>query len=424
MFFCRPLSTSKRFSVSRKIDDTFSFTLFEKADNVDSAQWTSICGPDHVFFNLRFLALIEHGTHAHLQCRYAIIYHRHQPCGIMYFQVTDFNAGVFGDLLNHEVNDLTKTRRNLFRRYIQANRHEVLMRLFTCGNNLVSGQYGMMNNDLVDEETFNCLALEITRVVSKEEKLRGTISAVLLKDFRQPLTPLKSMVEEKFQPFNVEPNMLVEIPQGVSGLNEYISLFSKKYRNRAKKILEASSSLRHIHLDYEGIKTHEKEIYSLYEQLFEKAKFKLIKLPLNYFSEMKKIFGQRFILRISRLEEKIVSFYSCILMEDDTLEAHYVGLNYEKNPEFDLYQNILYALIQEALRHQLSRVNLGRTAAEIKSTVGARPEELICYIRPQNLISGMMQKPFIQFLQPGQWIRRNPFSEEKQTAPEIQFGKK
>jgi hypothetical protein len=59
-----------------------------------------------------------------------------------------------------------------------------------------------------------------------------------------------------------------------------------------------------------------------------------------------------------------------------------------------------------------TKVNLGRTASEIKTTVGAKPHELLCYIKPQNTVSKLILKPFMQFLQPTEWIPRNPFKEE------------
>ena len=59
-----------------------------------------------------------------------------------------------------------------------------------------------------------------------------------------------------------------------------------------------------------------------------------------------------------------------------------------------------------------SKINLGRTASEIKTTVGAKAHELLCYIKPQNAVSKLILKPFMQFLQPTEWIPRNPFKEE------------
>ena len=69
-------------------------------------------------------------------------------------------------------------------------------------------------------------------------------------------------------------------------------------------------------------------------------------------------------------------------------------------------------MIDCAIINKKQQVNLGRTAAEIKTTVGAKAQDLICYIKPQNTISKIIQKPFISFLQPSEWVARNPFKEE------------
>ena len=41
--------------------------------------------------------------------------------------------------------DTLKSKRlKIFENYLGANKDEILMRLFTCGNNLVSGEYGFL----------------------------------------------------------------------------------------------------------------------------------------------------------------------------------------------------------------------------------------------------------------------------------------
>lgn len=87
-------------------------------------------------------------------------------------------------------------------------------------------------------------------------------------------------------------------------------------------------------------------------------------------------------------------------------------MDYELNKELELYQNILYHFIEVAILKNKKTVNLGRTAGEIKSTVGAKVQELTCYVKPQNTVSKVILRPFISFLQPGEWIPRNPFKEE------------
>jgi len=410
--FCKPVSSKKRFLPFRKINEDFSFTLFENAEAILTADWEAITHKQTTFLEKEYLKIVERGQHTRLTCRYVIVYYHQKPCGIIYFQVVDFKAEVFGDILSQQVETLKSKRLNLFERYIDSNKNEVLLRLFTCGNNLASGEYGFLFDKKIKEADANELLLEITDLISKEEKLRGTISAILLKDFEKPLRPTDLFSSEKYSQFFVEPNLIVHIPPAVTSISEYIELFSKKYRNRAKGIFKNAASLDIRELSEAEIKLHEKSMYSLYEEIFANAKFKLIKLPENYFSAVKTIYPTRFTITGFFQENKLIAFASSFVMEDGSLEAHYIGFDYTLNNQFDLYQNILYKMISEGIKHKLTKVNLGRTAAEIKATVGAKAENLICYIKPQNTISRIIQKPFISFLQPAEWIPRNPFKEE------------
>ena len=410
--FCKPISSKKRFAPLRKLNDEFAFTLFEHAKLILQEDWDLITQKQTIFLERGYLKVIESCTNSLLKSRYVIVYSNKKPCGIIYFQAVDFKAEIFGDLLIKQVDNIKSTRLKLFENYIGANKDEVLMRLFTCGNNLVSGEYGFLFSKSVKEELCNKLVLEITDVIGQEEKLSGAISAVLLKDFTTKLEPQNYFEEQNYTDFFVEPNLVVDIPENVKTLNEYIALFSKKYRNRAKSILKTGALLEKKNFTFDEIKRIEKDIYKLYESVYEKAKFKLLKLPVNYFSEVKKCFEKEFFVSGFYLNGKLVAFTSHFLMKEECLEAHYIGFDYDLNHEYDLYQNILYSNISAAIENGKTKVNLGRTAAEIKTTVGARAVDLICYTKPQNTISKLILKPFIGFLQPGEWTPRNPFKEE------------
>ncbi len=109
---------------------------------------------------------------------------------------------------------------------------------------------------------------------------------------------------------------------------------------------------------------------------------------------------------------ELIAFSSWFVMPDNSIEAHYIGMDYELNTKWELYQNILYSFIEIAIATGKEKVNLGRTAAEIKTTVGAKAHELTCYLQPQNTVSKFIAKPFIEFLKPKEWVPRNPFKEE------------
>jgi hypothetical protein len=412
MLFCKPIRNKSRYKPLRQIDQTFSFTEFEKASLINSKDWNAVIG-DSIFFNIDYLKLIEKCTHVDLKCRYVIIYKKGIPCGIIYFQLTDFKANVFGDLLQNEIDEIKSHRLKLFEKYIQSKEeHDVLFRMLTCGNNLISGEYGFLKNNHIDRSDFYKVLCALVKTISSEENLRGKISALLIKDFYKAVPEIEKNESFKGESFSVEPNLIVDIPKDIESLDAYFQLFSKKYRNRAKGILKFRNGFSIKELSLEEITAANDEMFTLYQNIYDKAKFKLLQLPANYFSEVKKIFNDQFHVKGFYVNEKLVAFSSWFQMPDNSIEAHYIGLNYEVNEQMELYQNILYDFVELAIINKNDHVNLGRTAAEIKTTIGAKAHDLICYIQPQNTVSKLIVKPFIEFLSPKDWIPRNPFKEE------------
>ena len=125
---------------------------------------------------------------------------------------------------------------------------------------------------------------------------------------------------------------------------------------------------------------------------------------------MKKVLGDKFNFTAYYHDQKLIGFKTTFILEHE-IEAHFIGLDYSINKELDLYQNILYDYVKEAIENSSKKLLLGRTASEIKSTVWAEALELTCYIRHRNPLSNRIIKPFVDYLKPSEWIPRNPFKE-------------
>ena len=65
--------------------------------------------------------------------------------------------------------------------------------------------------------------------------------------------------------------MIIDLPKEVTSLTDYLAHFSKKYRNRAKHILQASAPLRKQRLSKEDIVKYNDVLYALYLQVFNQA---------------------------------------------------------------------------------------------------------------------------------------------------------
>jgi hypothetical protein len=410
--FCRPLRDKSRYKPHRHINSEFTFTEFEYAHLIPQKDWCQVINDEDIFFNTSYLSVIEKSSNSDLKCRYIIFYKNSKPCGIAYFQLIDFKASVFGELLQQEVEQLQSKRMQLFEKYIQTKEKEdVLLRLMTCGNNLISGEYGYKKTAEVEEELFVKLLCTVIKTLSAEDGLKVRLSAVLLKDFYKPVDFFEDKQNFKGLSFTVEPNMMIDLPEGLKKLDDYIAMFSKKYRNRAKAILKHREKIVFKTFDITNIQEQQQNINRLYVNIYGRAKFKLLMLPEQYFTEAKIIFGDKFFLKALFVDNTMVAFMSGFYLHNGTLEAHYIGMDYQANEANELYQNMLYEFIRTAIEKGCARINLGRTAAEIKSTVGAKAQDLVCYVQPQNTLSKLIVNPFIEFLKPKAWISRNPFKD-------------
>lgn len=408
--FCDKFKQRNNFKPHRKIFSFYTFSCFEEIDNVPEEDWNQ--GTDHknIFLSYQYLKVLDQQKTDRFKFRYVIVYNRKKPMGVVYFQINDFSASLFGELVEKQIAELKSKRASLFQKYIEHNEDETVMRLVTCGNNFISGEHGFFIGANNKKTTFRILE-HIINCISRAEKLRGKISAILVKDFyAEGFGDKDCWYCTKFIHFNVEPNMIIELPMGLVTISDYLGHFSKKYRNRAKHIFQASSSLEKKRLTPDEILKYNDRLYALYLQVFNQADFGLVHIESHYFKSIAKHYNSNFYIDAWFKDEALISFASGFYLETE-IEAHYVGFDYSLNREYELYQTILYSYIEEAISLKKKRINLGRTASEIKTTVGAKAHELICYIKPQNAVSKLILKPFMQFLQPSEWVPRNPFKE-------------
>jgi hypothetical protein len=228
---------------NRKLFSSYTFTCFEDINLVPVNDWTKALNNKNVFLSHSYLSVLHKEKTDHFRFRYVIVYNRKDPIGVVYFQINDFSASLFGELIEKQISELKSKRASVFQRYIEHNENETIMRLVTCGNNFISGEHGFYLDVNSKKTTFKIVE-GVIDCVSRAEKLRGKISAILVKDFyAEGFGNKDCWYCTKFVHFNVEPNMIIDLPKGLSNLTEYLATFSKKYRNRAKHILSASASL-------------------------------------------------------------------------------------------------------------------------------------------------------------------------------------
>ena len=74
---------------------------------------------------------------------------------------------------------------------------------------------------------------------------------------------------------------------------------------------------------------------------------------------------------------------------------------------------MLFDLIREGIDKRVTKVDLSRTAVEIKSTVGAIPHDMYLYLKHNNKLLNRAVETVLGFVKPEEdYIIRSPFREE------------
>ncbi len=403
---------NKKSSVARKQPSNFAFAIYDSVSMINKEHWMEVAQYGSEFLQLDYLSVFESNPPKNVRFHYALIYEHKKPVALAYFQVIDFSSESFGSIMEQRDGDgccVADYIKKHIKSHLLRSADHFNMRLLICGNACISGEHGFATIPGINKsEALDALADVIYRI-SRSEKLRGKIAAVLVKDFyRDSLAYTRELEEFKYHDFLVEPNMIVAIKWQT--FDTYLDAMSKKYRSRAKSIIKKSAAVERRSLTHEEIKKAAKEIDRLYLNVHLKAKFRMATLEPGYFENMKKVLGDKFNFVGYYSQGKLLAFRTSFVL-NTSIEAHFIGLDYEQNKELELYQNILYDYVHEAIYHQVEELHLGRTASEIKSNVGAEAHELTCYIRHRNPLSNRIIKPFIDYLKPSEWTPRNPFKE-------------
>ena len=190
---------------------------------------------------------------------------------------------------------------------------------------------------------------------------------------------------------------------------DYSAALTKKYRDQFKRAQKKIQGINCIALEYEEILHFEEQLYALYHHVAINAPFNTFFLAKNHFSTFKKQVGDRFLLFGYFYEDKLIGFHT-LLLNGTTLETYFLGYDAAIQKEKMVYLNMLYNMIAFGIENQLERIIFGRTAMEIKSSIGALPIPMYGFMyHTQPIINRFVPKFFKNLQPPAPFELRHPF---------------
>ena len=329
--------------------------------------------------------------------RYVCISNNNIPQALALVQIIELSVDVI--LKNIRVSPFFRKILNAF----FCNDH---IKIMFCGNIFLSGEHGISFSENCNKKN---TVKQIGKALDNIAKTTHPLHAIFIKDFESSALEYSSAFEHfGFTNIKVEPNMLITLKPEWKTFEDYKAALKSKYRVKANKADSKSKALERRVFSIKDIETYKNELQNLYQNTIDNANFNAQVLDLNTYIKLKESYKDNFSVWSYFLEDKIVGFLSA-LKNKNHLDAHFIGLNYNLNKTYGIYPRILNDYIRLGLEKKVEIINLGRTAAEIKSTIGAKPLALSCYIKHKNKFLNVLVKPFFKKIQIKSFKQHSPF---------------
>ncbi len=387
--------------------NTNTALFFSSVDEISDSIWNNLGCEKNYYFKRDFLKSIEN-NHPSIDFKYIVLIDKNaNPKVFSSIQVIDFHL----DAIQNDLELFIKKIKH-FGRKLHIIPNEKPLQLLICGNTFVSGEHGVYIKENQDKKIIiKELAKAILHLTNSDKKIK--IDAFLLKDFiNESLFITDELKDYNYHPFSVEPNMVLTLDNSWKNFEDYLAAMKTKFRVKAKKAMQLSSCIKVENITSKNIESQLPKMSELYQKVATNATFNLADFNLETYKDLKENLGENYILKSYWLDDQIVGFMSGII-NNNSLDAHFVGIDYKLNREYAIYQRILYDYIEIAINKTLKTINFGRTASEIKSSVGAVPQDLTMYLRHKKRITNRILKLFLQRVQPTPFRQNFPFKTVK-----------
>jgi len=381
--------------------NTSTALFYTSVAAIPSQTWEALDCADNIYFNPKFLNSLEK-NHSEITFSYIVLIDNHkQPIAFASIKIIDF----YLEGIKNDLEFLKNIGRKL---YIFPNKKP--LKLLICGNTFVSGEHGVFIKKNQDKKAIvKELAKSINHFVNSNRILKKQIDAFLLKDFaEESLFITDELKDYKYHAFSVAPNMKLQLEENWHNFDDYLASMKTKFRVKARKAYQQSAELLIREVTLSTFEEQLPKMTTLYEKVAANAGFNLGNFNLETYRDLKEKLGDDYILKTYWLEDKMVGFVSGVVNKN-SLDAHFVGIDYQMNRAYAIYQRMLYEYIKIGISKKLKTINFGRTASEIKSSVGAIPQDLTMYLRHKKTIKNKILKLFLQRVQPTPFQQKFPF---------------
>lgn len=265
--------------------------------------------------------------------------------------------------------------------------------------------------------------------------------AVLIKDLYPLQHPTTQQLKtKKFHLLPADPVMEVQLKKSWETMDDYLASLTSKYRVRYRRARSKFAGISRRRLSPRDVAFWRDRMFELYRSTSAGADFNAANLTPAYFPWLSRVRSQKKkqVLEAALLpkgqftvtepptfntsenllfgyfnpEGEMVGFTSAI-PNGSVIHAHYLGIEDSYKHSHHLYHNMLFDLLEDTITGGFDKLDYGRTALEIKSSIGAVPVDYACLITARPCLINWLIPLFTPAVYKApRWTARNPFRQE------------
>ncbi|MFT4673799.1 MAG: hypothetical protein ACJAYD_000621 [Patiriisocius sp.] len=286
-----------------------------------------------------------------------------------------------------------------------------MLYMLVCGNVFMAGAHGFLkSNDIDDKTAFDFVEKGMAKAYKMLRKQTGKkISVQLFKEFTPQMLSSSSSLEEKgYQDFEIDMYMSLPIDAAWSAIDSYFDAFKAKFRTKARSVYAKASALSIRSFSETEILNNHAAIDVLFLQVLGKSEYQFGVMNAIGFASLKQHLGDQFIFRAVLREDALIGF-STSFINGFSLEANFVGIDYNQNIQYAVYQRLLYDYVSLAIDNKVEVLHYGRTSELLKSSLGAIPVPMKLYAKHASKITHLLMSSILKKQSPSSFELRKPF---------------
>ncbi|MEM8527035.1 MAG: GNAT family N-acetyltransferase [Bacteroidota bacterium] len=377
----------------------YRFEIFNKVAELP-IQWEVLMQNASSFLQQPYLQALENAQPKDYQFYYLLIYEEAELIG---FALA--HSFLFRGIENVKIDtENTPFRQNIQRALLRWLNFNFLV----LGNATLTGEYGFHFKSKIPSD----LQLDLLRQAANQlnRQLDQKTDILVIKDLQEDKREAgKTLFQKRFHEMHIQPNMVMDLLDSWTNFGDYLGALRSKYRVRVRRAFKKLGNIKTRWLKEKDLEVHQKQMYELYQQVADNAEMNVQEFPPHYFLSLKQQLQSDFQVLGYFLEDKLVGF-STAIHDHSHLEAHFLGFDMRINQQHQLYLNMLFDLIRYAVDNKVENIAFSRSAIEIKSSIGAVPQDLYSYVKHCNPLINSLLPFFLKFLGGEQeWVWRAPF---------------